>query len=396
MERMKIIPVTITLSLLTLAATDVIAASSFIDPIDGMFDAGEYLAENAYGFLPVPALITDPAVGTGLAVFGLFLHESPEQQQKRKQLAEASIDGGAQLLTPGISVVGGGATDNGTKFGLAAHRQTWAEDSIRYLIGGGYGDINMSYYSQTDLQQPLSLDMNMQGFGVLQKLQYRINNSDLFVGILQKYQRLDLTNRDELANIPPELLDRLADISDTNPTMSALGVIAEYDSLNNFFLPTDGYNYILEYEWYNDAIGSDYDYQTLNIKGLNYWPLSDVLTFGLKAQYQSVSSDTRLPVFAYPYIELRGIPKNRYQGENVGSAEIELMWKLTPRWLLLSFVGTGITGASSSDMWDNDTQTAYGVGFRYAVARRYGLQIGIDIARGPEETAWYVNVGTGF
>ncbi|MEZ9726786.1 glyceraldehyde-3-phosphate dehydrogenase, partial [Vibrio splendidus] len=29
-------------------------AVSFIDEIDGQLDMGEYLAENAYGFLPVP------------------------------------------------------------------------------------------------------------------------------------------------------------------------------------------------------------------------------------------------------------------------------------------------------------------------------------------------------
>ncbi|OEF88403.1 hypothetical protein [Vibrio splendidus] len=40
-------------------------AVSFIDEIDGQLDMGEYLAENAYGFLPVPILITEPAVGYG-------------------------------------------------------------------------------------------------------------------------------------------------------------------------------------------------------------------------------------------------------------------------------------------------------------------------------------------
>lgn len=42
-------------------------AVSFIDEIDGQLDMGEYLAENAYGFLPVPILITEPAVGYGEA-----------------------------------------------------------------------------------------------------------------------------------------------------------------------------------------------------------------------------------------------------------------------------------------------------------------------------------------
>lgn len=47
---------------LTLIGTSA-QATSFTDPIDGQLDMGDYLAENAYGFLPVPILITEPAVG---------------------------------------------------------------------------------------------------------------------------------------------------------------------------------------------------------------------------------------------------------------------------------------------------------------------------------------------
>ena len=63
-------------------------AVSFIDEIDGQLDMGEYLAENAYGFLPVPILITEPAVGYGGGFTGIFMHESEEHKNTRKQLAE--------------------------------------------------------------------------------------------------------------------------------------------------------------------------------------------------------------------------------------------------------------------------------------------------------------------
>ncbi len=51
-------------------------ATSFTDPVDSQLDMGDYLAENAYGFLPVPILITEPAVGFGGGMMGVFLHES--------------------------------------------------------------------------------------------------------------------------------------------------------------------------------------------------------------------------------------------------------------------------------------------------------------------------------
>ncbi len=50
--------------------------AGFIDQIDGHLDMGEYLAENLG--LPVPILITEPAVGYGGGFTGIFLCESED------------------------------------------------------------------------------------------------------------------------------------------------------------------------------------------------------------------------------------------------------------------------------------------------------------------------------
>jgi len=39
---------------------------------------------------------------------------------------------------------------------------------------------------------------------------------------------------------------------------------------------------------------------------------------------------------------------------------------------------------------------AGGVGFRYQIARRYGLHLGMDYAQSHEERAIYFNIGSGF
>ena len=43
---------------------------------------------------------------------------------------------------------------------------------------------------------------------------------------------------------------------------------------------------------------------------------------------------------------------------------------------------------------DSRTVAAGGLGFRYRLARKLGLQSGIDIARGPEDTSIYLTVGS--
>ena len=46
----------------------------FLDPEDGMFDMTEWLGE-AYGFLPVPIIVTEPAVGYGAGLAVAWLNQ---------------------------------------------------------------------------------------------------------------------------------------------------------------------------------------------------------------------------------------------------------------------------------------------------------------------------------
>ncbi|MFZ3504977.1 BamA/TamA family outer membrane protein [Vibrio harveyi] len=379
-----------------LLASPMAQAINFFDPIDGQLDMGEYLAENAYGFLPVPIVITEPAVGYGLGFTGVFLHESDEQREKRRKLAETSLDGGAQLLTPAITAIGGFATENGTWMGFLGHHRTWVQDTVRYLGGVGYGDFNMTFYPQSTLPgldsvfNGKGLDFEITGGGMLNHLQYRIIDAPLFIGVKQLYFVTD----QKITNSP--VADKLLQtLTNTSPTTSGLGLTLEWDSRNNFFSPTQGYNYKAEYLWYNDAIGSDYEYEQLDVEGINYWELADRWSLALRGQYKSLYTDERfLPPASYPDIELRGIARNRYQGDETLSVESQLTYQWNTRWSTNVFGGFGYASTEAS-LFENNAEYAYGVGFRYLIARRYGLQAGMDFAFSDEDSAVYFQVGSG-
>ncbi len=59
--------------------------SQFIDKEDGWLDASEWLIENAYGFLPVPIIITEPAVDNGLGLAGIFFHKPKPDDPKPEE-----------------------------------------------------------------------------------------------------------------------------------------------------------------------------------------------------------------------------------------------------------------------------------------------------------------------
>ncbi|GAA5189706.1 BamA/TamA family outer membrane protein [Ferrimonas gelatinilytica] len=370
-----------------------VQAVSFIDPLDGQFDMGEYLAENAYGFLPVPVIITEPAVGYGGGLIGVFLHESAEEKARRKTMARQSTDGGAQLIPPAVTAVGGGGTENGTWFALGGHRRTWREDGIRYQGFGGYANAVIDIYNDLGGLLPgagFAIQTDSQGYFIVQDVQFRLPDTNWFLGFAQTYAHFEVSSDNPLADRVLKLL-----LGESTGT-SALGVMAEYDSRNSFFFPTKGYSLDFKYMFYRDFFGSDYDYDTLDLIGQAYFPVTEKWTWALKGAYQSLNSDeVGLPPLVRPYIDLRGIPSFRYQGDYVSAIQTQIMWQVAPRWTLSGFVGVGSAESEFDDLY-GEGEWAYGAGFRYQVARRYGLHMGMDFGFSDEDSAFYITVGTGF
>jgi hypothetical protein len=86
------------------------------------------------------------------------------------------------------------------------------------------------------------------------------------------------------------------------------------------------------------------------------------------------------------------VPKGRYQDDNVSAAELELRWNATLRWALVGFFGTGKAWGTER-FGEANSILAGGMGVRYLIARRLGIYMGADVARGPEKTAFYIQVG---
>ncbi|HEY7363099.1 MAG TPA: hypothetical protein VIE37_03250 [Methylomirabilota bacterium] len=84
----------------------------------------------------------------------------------------------------------------------------------------------------------------------------------------------------------------------------------------------------------------------------------------------------------------------RYQGEEVAQVEAELRWQFWKRFSLVGFAGLG-TAWNDFERVDNaQTIATGGVGFRYELARKHGIHIGLDVAFAPDNTAVYVQVGS--
>ena len=102
------------------------------DPADGQFDLGAVL-ERAHGFLPVPIVITEPAVGFGGGLVAMFVR--PRHQAGKEGFAR-----------PDISAVGGAFTENGTRVFVAGDSSLWLDGRLKTTAGVVGGDVNLDIY----------------------------------------------------------------------------------------------------------------------------------------------------------------------------------------------------------------------------------------------------------
>ena len=353
----------------------------FKDPMDGALDSSEWLVEKS-GFLPVPIFITEPAVGFGAGVALLFFHKSRADRLAEKEATEDEM----LRLPPSVSAVAGAYTENDSWFVGGGHFGSWWDDRVRYIGGLGGASLNLKFYGagiNPGIGQG-GIQFNIDGGFLLQELTFRIPRTKLFLG--GRYEFISSNVNFDLSDIIPGIPPAQLDSKD-----AGLALIANYDSRDNIFTPNRGHLVKLNMAIHDEAIGGDFEYNKTRTQWFAWWPGIPKVTVGTRLDYWFANGDT--PFWALPYIDLQGIPVLRYQGENVFVGEIRPRWDFRFRWSLVGFVGAGWAADSVSNFSGSEAQPAGGLGIRYFLARRLGLRVGLDIARGPEETAIYIIVG---
>jgi len=349
--------------------------SRFFDPEDGQLDVSSFL-EDPRGFLPIPIVVTEPAIGYGGGAAGMFL-------RPRK---EAGEEGWAR---PDISGVGAFGTENGTKGAFAGDASRWMDGRLRTLFGVATGQVNLDFYGP--------------GSG-LTSLDEKVRYSLQFTGaVAQANWQLAPTSpwalgmRYVFADVDPKLQDKTqapgsADIA--RVTVSAPTVILEYDTRDNVFTPTRGIYAETSWLTSRESLGSTDNFERFQQIVMGWQPLSHGVTLGARGNYAWSSDGT--PFFLRPFIQLRGVPAVRYQGDQAASIEVEGRWRFSGRWSGVAFAGAGRTRTAGDGFSGSQNVGSGGFGLRYELARKFGLDVGLDVAHSPGTTAIYLVVGNGW
>ena len=340
----------------------------FVDSTDNAFDISTWLSQ-VYGFVPLVTLITEPTTGYGAAGGLIFVHKRKEDLEKP--------------APPSISMIGGLYTQNKTWGGLLLHQGIWKEDRIRYLGILGYVSANLTLYQDAPDGEELSFNFNLSGGFLTQEMVFRIGNTNVFLG--GRYNFFTSESSFDTEGILP------VDSTELSLNTGSLGPVLAYDSRDNTFTPNSGMFFKATQGFYQKIFGSDREFQKIDSYWTGYMNPTSWLVLGLRADFRWCSAVT--PFYSKPFVMLRGIPLMRYQGNRVLVLETEERFDITRRWSLVGFAGVGNAHTDTPVYSSNHWAWSVGSGIRYKIARQFNLYTGVDVARGNEIWAFYIQFG---
>jgi len=349
--------------------------SRFRSPDDGWFDLSAFLDE-PYGFVPLAAPITEPAVGYGAVGTIAFLGRP------------SGVAGAEAYARPNVTAAGGLGTEDGTWGAFAGDLRHWRGGRLKTLVGAFDASVNLDFHGTGDsvLPEGRAVAYTLEPLGGLVRAQYRVRpKGRLWVGLGYALARTRFA-----FDAPAEAPGLPA-----TPRQTRFGVLTPsltYDSRDGFFTPARG-TYVEAGAGFCDrAFGGEESFQRVTLLAMQFVPLHSRLTLGLRGDLGASYGEP--PFYVRPYVSLRGAPAMRYQRDRVAQGEVELRWQLWKRFSVVGFAGHASAANRREGAEREATVTTGGGGVRYELARRYKLHVGADVAAGPDGAVLYIQFGS--
>ncbi len=351
---------------------------SFRDSLDHAIDISDWLITKK-GFFPMPILVTEPSLGGfGLGIAPIFI--SPHDPIER--------DGKFYPVMPDVTAVAGLYTLNKTWMAGGGRVGMIPKRRLRYKVGAGYVNMNMSYYHAVPLTgEELRLDFNIRAVPLYIYLGKILKNPRFVTAGYYMFAHSDLSLNNN-GGVLPDGISR----KELKSNLAKLGGRLEFDTRDNSFTPNKGIKSYLDGGWSNPVVGSDFKFGMFEWAFYWFAPLHPKWINGFRFDVQQVVGT--VPFYFKPFIDMRGVPAERYQGRTTVLMELEERWDCYRRWSVLFYGGLGKGFDSFSEFSSADWAYSYGTGFRYLLARKLQLRTGVDLAMGPEGFTYYLVFGS--
>ncbi len=306
----------------------------------------------------------------------MYLYQPPKQSGQESPW----ITGAVGLYTE----------DGGWGAGLF-HKMNFAEDRWRLLGSAFYADLSYRFFGiggSPDTSIPLDQSI---GLFLVQALRQVAPNVYVGARIVSSRSEISLDIDENL--LPPGL--ELPDIG-TDIDLVTLAPRIQYDSRDNDFSPTAGVFAEAAVNVGREWLGSDRNYEKYAAEFNDYRVVSDTAVLATRVAMQYLSGDA--PFFVYPAFgsgsDLRGYDTGAYRDRFLFAAQTEYRYRFRERIGVVAFAGIG-TSAPEFAEWGKSLWSV-GAGFRWVVAPKNDVSLRFDVARGRDETQYYIGLGEAF
>jgi outer membrane protein assembly factor BamA len=270
---------------------------------------------------------------------------------------------------------------------MAADSRNWQNGRLQTLLAAGVASINLDYYGLGDdaRLRDHPLRYNLAPVGGQVRVKYRLGRAQFWGGLGYSLAATEVGFNAPAGTPGLPSFQRKSRTATLTPSLS-------YDTRDSIFTPTRGLYVEASAGLSSEALGGDQDFQKAGLVVIDYVPLADKWTLGLRADANFSFGD--MPFYLRPSVQLRGVAAMSCQGNDAAQVEAELRWQFHGRYSLVGFSGAGTTWGNSGPFGRRQTVVTWGTGFRYEIARKYGLHMGVDVAFGPADPALYIQFGS--
>jgi len=333
-------------------------------------------ARGAFVGAPIP--VSSPAIGSGVALLGGYIFPL----RKKDTISPPSVLG-----------VGGLITNNGSHGFVVGAELYFKENRYHVLSGYARADLNYSFYgtgnAAGDAGVKFGLDQTLNAFfaeGTRRVFWH------FFVGPRLLLATSTLAPQhfgEQHPGLPP---------FDVDFNLRALGFKIERDTTANRFYPISGTSGQLAVNFFDDALGSTFTFQTYRLTFNAYHSLT-------KSQVLAYNAYICMTGGAAPFFgkcifgtsnELRGYPAGRYIDRDMVATQIEYRLTLPLRFGVVAFAGLGEVGPRFGAFNYDNLLPSIGFGPRFQLSTKYHVNLRADFAQGKNGRTFSMGLGEAF
>lgn len=331
-------------------------------------------------FVVAPLPISSPAIGSGIVpVLGYIFPFSTKDK----------------VSPPSTVGVAGLITNNGSR-GFAIGGQLFLKEN-RYEITSGFAHGNVDYNIYGNgVAAGLKLPLQQTGEAFFGEALRRVGWK-FFVGPRFITGHSFVTVKpNSVSNfpIPPE--------AGLHTSLRSIGARLTRDTRPNHFYPTGGTFFTFTSDFFSQALGSKYSFQSYRSEFDKYWSLSTRQVLAYDAYFCATGGQ---PPFYGNCIygtsnELRGYTAGRYFTRYSLATQLEYRLVLPKRFGLVAFGGVGGTIPGGSQLLQRVQSGHFlpsgGGGLRFELSKKYHVNLRADIAQGRDGHTFAMGVGEAF